>query len=427
MVNLLWVIIALAICGVLLRWRSPLLLITPNLLLAAIMAPLSEGDVVTLNLIMLSWAVIIMTVAVYLRGRQIRLDGFEEISANHARMTPRRFLWLAIALTTLAAVFAVWLAQAGVNEFYSAKRARDGGPWFNLVNALLNFFVLHATIVLSLFRLRLSNPHVVMALASIFVIGVVGYLASSRGAFVIPMMTVFFMRLARLNCFSSQIKLIAAFTGPVAVMAVLMALIAAERRGDEGIGAGFEILAQQVANTETGYGLSPAKDAIVWDYSESRQIPGVGVVLMGGFYGLVPRAIWPGKPEFVASGPIAGAFVFRGQEFVTHGAGIPISLPSEIALAFGSAWFLPGMVAAAVLMIAASELLRPFRLMIFVLVAFYSGLMAHGLPKSQVTLLLDAVSLLMICRVAGFRTKRTGRFWLNPNDLRGSHQEGALS
>ena len=384
-------------------------MIVPNLLIASFLSPFDEGDTARISLIMLSWMITILIVALYMRQRGIRIDGFEEVSANHARMTPQRMFRLGIAILALMVAFSIWLSQAGVNQFDSAKRVRDAGQWFNLANALIGVFLMHSIVVLSLFRLRVSNPHIVMAVLSFAVIFLIGYMSGSRGLFTVPIMTIFFLRLVQISSAYKRTKLLIAFSALSAFTLVVMALISANRQGDEGIAVGFQIFGEQLSNSASGYGISPVKDAIIWEYSEQRRIPEVGIVLLGGFYGLVPRTLWPSKPTFVSTGPIAGAFVFREMSYVDQGAGIPVSMPSEIALAFGSAWFMPGFIAAGLLMALVAVLFQPYPFLIFASFTFYSGLMSHGLPKSQVALLLDVVTLLILVWVVGFRFVRINR------------------
>lgn len=409
MYNLIWLICVLLIFATFLRWRSPLLLTVPHMIVAALNSPFSEGDTTSINLIMLGWILTLFLTAAFMRGRGISIGQWQEIHANYARLTPRRVFWMGVAGLALMAACAIWLSQAGVDQFGSAKRTRGGGAWLNLANALINVFTLHAVFVLSVFRIRLTNPHVLIAFLSVAVIVLIGYLSSSRSLFVVPIVTMFFVRLARVRSIKGRLQLVSMFVLVAAAGITLMALISAERRGVEGLGAGFSILSGQVAQSETGHGLSPAKDALVWEYSERKQIPEVGLILLGGVYGLIPRALWPGKPVFVSTGPVAGAFVFRGQSSVDVGAGIPISFPSEVVLAFGSAWFLPGLFASGFLMVLVAELLRKYPLLLFASFSFYSGIISYGLPKSQTDLLLDVLTLLIMARITGITISSLGK------------------
>ncbi|SOC20417.1 hypothetical protein [Rhodobacter maris] len=403
MPNILWLLVSLGLAGLFFRWRSPLVVLAPVLFTSSLTSPFFEEGAISINLIMLSWMVCFIVLAVYFKGRRIRIDNFDEVRANYARMTQRAAILLVVALALLLLVISFWIQQAGVEQFSSAKRTTDNGVWFNVSNTIFNLFRQYMVIVLALFRFRLRNPHVLMALLVLIASVLVGYLSSSRGLFIFPLVLVFFVRMVRMRSSNQRLKILTTFFVIGMIGTALMAAISAERAGVGSLAEGFTILGEQLNNSATGYGLAPEKDRIVWDYSQGGGIPVVQVLLLGGFYGLIPRAFWPGKPEFVGTGPLAGAYVFRGQNYVDQGAGIPISFPSEIALAFGSAWFLPGFLATVLVVILVAEILRPFPLLTFALLSFLSGIVAHGLPKSQVELIVNALTLLLITRIVGFR------------------------
>jgi hypothetical protein len=130
------------------------------------------------------------------------------------------------------------------------------------------------------------------------------------------------------------------------------------------------------------------------------------VYLLGGFYGLVPRVWWAGKPSYVGSGPIAGALVFREEAYVTRGAGIPISMPSEFALAFGLSGFWIGLMLYFFLAILSYLAMRRYPLYFAPIVLFAFQLTGGGFPKSMSVLFMNIIGVFFVSRLLNFRVVR---------------------
>jgi hypothetical protein len=176
----------------------------------------------------------------------------------------------------------------------------------------------------------------------------------------------------------------------------VMAIIAASRSGNAGFESGLEQLSKQASNADRGYGISPGKDAKALAYSDFMLIQRMPTALLGGFYGVVPRAVWPSKPTYVSTGPIVGAYVFRSQYRITMGAGMPVSLPAELTLAFGPTWFYIGFLAILILVVMTAALLIRFPSLIFASILFWAGLCTQGLPKSQAEFGVDVISIILL-------------------------------
>ncbi|MGQ7848592.1 hypothetical protein ACUNV4_29110 [Granulosicoccus sp. 3-233] len=403
MLNIIWTLVGVFFIMSMLRWSSPLIFLAPNIIIATLFTDFSGGNGDLVGMIMFGWFFTLLLVTLYFRKRRIRIDRYYASGIDNARFDKkgRRYFYLATVVLMVIIVF--WISQAGVDSFESQKRSRGGGLWLNALNYALKIYTLHAVIVFSFSKITRSNPHVVLAMLSLLVIMVIGFMSSSRGVFVVPILTILIFRFMRVKDLKGKLFLAGRSIVVLVVLVQLMSVISEVRKG-KGEQSGISLIIEQLNNNEAGYGLSPAKDARIYDYGERDTIPSLRTVIFGGFYGYIPRVFWSNKPNFVSSGPLVGAFVFREQYFITElGAGIPASFPSEVALGFGSEWFFPSFILVMIMMILVGEFSVRYPYIITSSFSFYAGLPAHGLPKSQLELIMSIVIMALLLRLTGFK------------------------
>ncbi|MEC8511949.1 MAG: hypothetical protein VX015_07370 [Planctomycetota bacterium] len=409
MATLLAVLLVAAIGAFWIRNASLFTLSLPTLTLGAFSVEAAGPMGLEALLTSVGWLAVFLTADAFARARGLSVATLR--AGTIARDKPR---WLgpAFAVTCLLLVSAIWLNEANVTAFDSRKRTSDAGPWYHAANLGIKAFSTHAVIALTVLRGSGARGHLQVAKLTLLVLAIVGFLSSDRGALFIPLITIVLFHIARIRGkVASRLPL-----GRLLVVAALAALVLTQITGDR-FGAtsraeGAAVLARQVTKNAAGYGVSAPKDIRAYDFSKTTSVPEMRVVMLGGFYGFVPRVLWPSKPEFVTTGRLTGAHVFRQTSRTARGAGIPCSVAAEVAICYGSQFFFPGFLLAALLGVAALCIAAKLPYLAFGAVTFVEGLASHGLPKSQFEFVATAITCIAIVKVSGIRFT-----WASVNDV----------
>lgn len=395
-----WILVVFILGWYSFIWKSPILVCIPSLLLGVMFADNASAGPIGKDLVIFLWLAMFFVCLIYLRRSGVMISNF---SANeNFRMRSRgleRLTILSLAIFYVAAVY-FWLDQSTVSDFSSSKRTSIAGLYYNVANQILRMFAIFAIIHVvfcSFSWHRLRSQLAVIVLIGILVIA---FVSSSRATIIAPMLVLFTLLSARVR--STRHLFGFGIFGAVLLFAVVFfsASVAEHRANKVGDGQGWALLAEQISS-ENGNGFSPDKDVVVLDYVFRNGPRLEPVQLLGGFYGLIPRFLWPGKPQFVFTGPISGALIFRGGWRSKSVAGIPISIASEFAFAFGYLSFFLGIFLCGVIICLLGTMCKTYPLLLVPYMFILPTLIAGGLPMAQFTFITGSALTFFALLISG--------------------------
>lgn len=403
--TVLWTMLAILIISIAIVWRSPLLVCAPSLLLGVALSENASSGSIDLNIVILVWLVTLFLSMYILRLNRVFLSKFRlsKHEFRHYRsMRGSRFGLLAFTVLYMIVVV-YWLQQAGVTDFGSEKRSSSASAYFNIANYLLKAFTIYAVSILGFAQIKGFRYDFILAAIIMLGVFMIAFLSSSRSTFLAPMLIIMTARFLKISSYKIFAKYSFAAVLVLSLVFVFSATVAEHRAGLAGSGMGWSILSGQLSS-EVGNGFSPEKDVTVLDFvyvTGQRMDP---VILLGGFYGLVPRVLWEGKPEFVSSGPIAGRMVFgTHQNRSGSGAGIPISIPSEIAFSIGYWWYFVGFIIVTIFFVMGGIACKNYPFLVVPFLMICPTLIAGGLSLAQVSFLTSSVLILLVQKITNTR------------------------
>lgn len=396
-----------------LHFTAPTIFLVPFCVLSAINVVIFESGAINL-LIIVAWLLVILALTVFCGRAGIRL-GDLRIAAQMKKSELRMQRWrFAICVAGFVVAVAFWISQAGVNALESAKRLDSSDELYMFANFFTGAYMLLPIYVLGIGPAGrpLGRHYIVFSIVILLWALVQGYLSSDRGAFFYPLLLIVLLRICQKAHFADRLRIAMIGAGILLATIPVLAQISSERANRAG--EGYEILYDQALNSDMGYGFSANKDATVYRFVEKSGEVLDPVYLFGGIYGLVPRIWWENKPAYVGTGPIAGSLVFRESYFVTRGAGIPVSMPAEFAMAFGTSFFWIGLLCYVIAAGAAALVMRRWPLLCVPIVLFIAQLAGGGLPKSISVFLMNFLGLLIIAKLLKLRVVRLQKFDRRP-------------
>lgn len=396
-----------------LRYTSPTIFIFPACVLTSLNAILLDKSNLSI-IILLFWLVIFIALTIFCARKNIRLVDLRIVfSGKFNSRTARRWSF-ALSVMLFSGTVMFWIMQSGVSEFTSQKRIYSSGEFYNFANLLTGAFIMFPIFIFGLKPLqqRIYTSHKILAFIILIWSFIQGYVSSDRGLFFYAILFIIILRVCQQRYMSSKLQTVALGVLVLLIQIPILAQISAERTSRDV--DGYEILYEQAFKSDGGYGFSVAKDRTVYKFVERTGPVMDPVFMLGGFYGLVPRAWWQEKPKYVGTGPIAGSLVFREDPVVTRGAGIPISMPSELALLLGLSGFWIGMILYFFLAIFSYLAIRRYPLYFIPFILFAAQLPGGGLPKSMNVFVLNLIGVVFISRLLNFRVVHVGKRFDRP-------------
>lgn len=374
----------------LLSWKSPMILFGAQYVLGSIFR--SGPDTYMINL---SWFALLLFTATTMKRNNVGIDNFYlgvgKVSTLRKGMIISGFLFVMI----------FWAQQAGVTSFASMKRAASSSELANLANGLLSMFLSPAIVVL-LFHRR-GNPRWILTICIlIFACFMLkGFLSSSRGAAVLPLLLVLYARFAQIKRWRETPKFGIILVILTSAVLAFLSIVTAQRAGvDSGLAIG--LFADQLSSY-LGNGYSPLKDMAVIEYTSSFGPILSPIFILAPLYGFIPRFIWSGKPD-VGVGRVVGGDIFgTGGGAYDKGAGIPISVPAEFEAIFGFGGYMLGLIFVALLIAFIGILSRRRPALLVPLALIAPNVMGSDFGRLGMQFIIFYVSFLIMQQVLKIR------------------------